>query len=127
MERAFHSVVQSVGNEELFFVGQHAERKLNALQNSATSWVADLARKTRALYRMYQDHVSGELVLTSDSVTVLAAALFYFVNPHDVIPDHTPGVGYLDDAFVVNTCINALARSHPRELGRYMKRETSNA
>ena len=28
-------------------------------------------------------------------------ALAYFVDPDDVIPDHVPGIGYLDDAIMV--------------------------
>lgn len=35
----------------------------------------------------------------------IAGALLYFVSPLDLIPDPTPGVGYLDDAGVIITTL----------------------
>jgi|GEM_PF-1549012 hypothetical protein len=40
----------------------------------------------------------------------LLAALIYFVNPEDVIPDHIAYIGYLDDAYCVNL---ALSKQRP--------------
>lgn len=31
------------------------------------------------------------------------ATLAYFLNEHDIIPDNTPGVGYLDDCIVIQS------------------------
>ena len=31
----------------------------------------------------------------------MLAALAYFSNPEDLIPDHVPGLGFLDDAIMV--------------------------
>ena len=31
----------------------------------------------------------------------MLAALAYFSNPEDLIPDHIPGLGFLDDAIMV--------------------------
>lgn len=36
-------------------------------------------------------------------------ALAYFVNPNDLIPDHTPGLGFLDDAIVAELVLRLLA------------------
>ena len=33
---------------------------------------------------------------------MITAALIYLVNPNDAVPDYLPGVGYLDDAAVMN-------------------------
>ena len=43
----------------------------------------------------------------------IISALFYAVNPYDVIPDFIPGRGYLDDALVINLCLNKLRFSAP--------------
>ena len=31
----------------------------------------------------------------------MLTAIAYFANPHDLIPDHIPGLGFLDDAIMV--------------------------
>ena len=49
-----------------------------------------------------------------DTQRVLSA-LAYFVNPDDLIPDHTPVLGYLDDAIMIEICARELAS----ELGAY--------
>ena len=36
----------------------------------------------------------------------LLAALIYFANPEDVIPDHIAYIGYLDDAYCVNLALS---------------------
>lgn len=36
-------------------------------------------------------------------------ALAYFVNPNDLIPDQTPGLGFLDDAIVAELILRLLA------------------
>ena len=35
------------------------------------------------------------------SVSLIIAAVLYFVSPIDAIPDFIPGIGFLDDAFVI--------------------------
>ena len=39
---------------------------------------------------------------------MIAAALFYFINPFDIIPDYTPGIGYIDDLIVLKTCLQSI-------------------
>lgn len=36
------------------------------------------------------------------SIVAILAAIIYVVNPVDVIPDVIPGIGYIDDAFIVS-------------------------
>lgn len=36
-------------------------------------------------------------------------ALAYFADPDDLIPDSTPGIGYIDDAIMIELVANALA------------------
>jgi uncharacterized membrane protein YkvA (DUF1232 family) len=44
------------------------------------------------------------------TMVVVIAAVIYFVNPFDVVPDFLPIVGYLDDATVVGFVIATLKR-----------------
>jgi uncharacterized membrane protein YkvA (DUF1232 family) len=36
------------------------------------------------------------------------SGLAYFTDPHDMIPDHVPGIGYLDDAIMVELIVREL-------------------
>jgi len=42
------------------------------------------------------------------------AAILYFVNPLDIIPDFIFGIGYLDDATVIAFVINAIRKDLER-------------
>jgi uncharacterized membrane protein YkvA (DUF1232 family) len=49
-----------------------------------------------------------EWKLTEEERNSIISALFYFVDPDDVIPDHIPGIGYLDDAIYAEIVIQEL-------------------
>ena len=42
------------------------------------------------------------------SIAFAVAAIIYFVNPFDLIPDTIPVIGYLDDATVIGFAISAM-------------------
>jgi uncharacterized membrane protein YkvA (DUF1232 family) len=50
------------------------------------------------------------------TVALLAAALYYFVAPVDVIPDFLPGVGMSDDALVIELAVGLGAAGVERYL-----------
>ena len=39
------------------------------------------------------------------TIVAIVSALLYWLSPVDVIPDVFPGVGYVDDAMVIATCL----------------------
>ena len=39
------------------------------------------------------------------TIIAIISALVYFVSPIDLIPDNIPGIGHIDDAFVITTCL----------------------
>lgn len=49
------------------------------------------------------------------------AAIIYFVNPFDVIPDFIPVVGYVDDSTVIAFVINSIRK----DLDDFLKWERS--
>jgi uncharacterized membrane protein YkvA (DUF1232 family) len=54
------------------------------------------------------------------SVLYVVAALLYFVNPADAIPDALMGVGFIDDLAVVSAVVRAIQQ----DLDRYRAWET---
>ena len=50
-----------------------------------------------------------EWKLTDKERDSVRSALYYFVDPEDVIPDHIPGIGLMDDAMYAEIVIQELA------------------
>ncbi len=54
-----------------------------------------------ALMRMVKSWAKGAYKVSWSTIVAALAALLYFVNPLDVIPDFIIGAGFLDDASVL--------------------------
>lgn len=49
-----------------------------------------------------KDYINGSYKqIPERSLIAILGALIYFLSPIDIIPDFIPGVGYIDDAFVI--------------------------
>ena len=57
------------------------------------------------LTRMLEDR---EWNMQGDARTRVLQALAYFAEPHDLIPDQIPGLGFLDDAIMVELVVQEL-------------------
>ncbi len=107
-----------------------AERLRNLLDDAT-----DKARKNRgkvaefweglnALFRLVRAWASGSYTQVPWRTIVLAvAAILYFVNPLDLIPDFIPAAGFLDDAGVVAFVLESIRK----DLGVFKDWEHSNA
>jgi uncharacterized membrane protein YkvA (DUF1232 family) len=61
------------------------------------------AHRVRLAVAIVGDHAGGRCPqIPYRTVSLLAAALFYYLNPIDVIPDAIPGAGRADDALVLD-------------------------
>jgi uncharacterized membrane protein YkvA (DUF1232 family) len=73
-----------------------------------------------ALYRMLQAWSRGDYKKIPWKTIVLAlAALIYFLNPLDLIPDFILGIGYLDDAVVLGFVMNSIRK----DVSKYLEWE----
>jgi uncharacterized membrane protein YkvA (DUF1232 family) len=70
-----------------------------------------------ALSRMLSAWMKGDYKnISTKSIIAVVAALIYFVNPLDLIPDFIPVIGQLDDIFVLGYLIKTLNK----EIERFM-------
>jgi uncharacterized membrane protein YkvA (DUF1232 family) len=88
--------------------------RLRDLVSEATRKAASLPRDAfkgtwayfQAMLRLIRAYYRGQYrAVTVTTLVVIIAAIIYVVNPFDVIPDWVPGLGLLDDAFVLGLAI----------------------
>jgi uncharacterized membrane protein YkvA (DUF1232 family) len=86
------------------------EAKAFASKHIDLSWLEDF----KLLYGMVSDK---DFSLDKSTYLLIAGALAYAVMPMDVIPDFIPGMGFVDDAFVLSTIMKKIGD----EIERYRK------
>ena len=62
-----------------------------------------------ALIHLVRAYINGEYKNVSWETIIWAiAAIIYFINPIDLIPDFIPGIGFIDDAAVIAFAITSI-------------------
>jgi uncharacterized membrane protein YkvA (DUF1232 family) len=80
----------------------------------------ELTGKFQALVRLVRAYINKEYrVIPWQSVVLAVAALIYFVNPLDAIPDFIPLIGLLDDTAI----FTAVLASINHDLTKFMEWE----
>jgi uncharacterized membrane protein YkvA (DUF1232 family) len=77
-----------------------------ALAANPPQFVSDRIQHLDPLVAMLKD---ADWRLAGDDRKRVLDALAYFADPDDLIPDSTPGIGYIDDAIMIELVSNALA------------------
>lgn len=108
-----------------------AEAQLrDVLDTSAPGFILERIGKLRLMISMLTDI---QWRLPHDEASRVLNALAYFTEPEDLIPDHIPGVGLLDDAIMVELVVRELKHEIEayqdfcdfRESARGKRRETA--
>jgi uncharacterized membrane protein YkvA (DUF1232 family) len=68
-------------------------------------FIGDRLEKLEVIINMVGD---SEWQLSDEDRNRVLGALVYFCDPEDIIPDHIPGLGFLDDAIYVELVIREL-------------------
>lgn len=76
-----------------------------AMNSDLPDFIADRLLQLKTLLEMMRD---SEWKLNEDDKERIISAMSYFSDPIDLIPDHIPGIGFLDDAMFVEIIIREL-------------------
>ena len=83
-----------------------AEELLHVVPASKTpGFIVERIEKLRLMIHMLSDI---EWRLPHQEATRVLNALAYFAEPEDLIPDHIPGLGFLDDAIMIELVVREL-------------------
>lgn len=74
-------------------------------EGDAPGFIMERLEKLRLLIRMLSDL---EWRLPHKDASRVLNALAYFAEPEDLIPDHIPGLGFLDDAIMIELVVREL-------------------
>ena len=77
------------------------EAEAFAKKHKGAAWYDDF----KLLYDMVTDK---DFTLSKQTYIAIAGALAYVVLPIDIIPDFIPGVGFIDDIFVVGFVMKSI-------------------
>lgn len=78
---------------------------VDAKSGDLPDFIGDRLAKLEVIINMVSDE---EWQLSADDRQRVLGALVYFCDPEDIIPDHIPGLGFLDDAIYVELIIREL-------------------
>jgi uncharacterized membrane protein YkvA (DUF1232 family) len=94
-----------LATDESVVLTSAAELMQEVVEAEAPEFVHKSFRKLRLLVDMLEDR---DWRLTGPDRARVLNVLAYFVDPDDLIPDRIPGIGYLDDAIMVQLVVEEL-------------------
>lgn len=89
--------------EEIVATANQLMQQIGALR--ASGFIAERMQKLRQLMRMISD---VDWRMPHEESSRILNALAYFAEPDDLIPDEIPGLGYLDDAIMIELVVREL-------------------
>ncbi len=115
LERSLYERADRIRPEDEQWVDQRLEEKVKSLLSTSallSQKLRVLVHRVQLLYAMLKD---PEFSLRWSTKAIILAALVYFINPFDIVPDVLPLIGYIDDAFVLGLVLSKLQE----EIQRY--------
>lgn len=106
LKKDLDSFVVAFNPEDARRAIDNAMEVVEELVSSRTDWVATLGKHARLCHILLSEWWEKKCELSEKAVTAITFALLYLIDPADVIPDQTPLIGWLDDAYVMKICIN---------------------
>jgi len=115
---------------ELLENSQGLNEKLEAAIRKADKYKSRLLKiwdDLQWLFRFVKAYTVGEYRKVPWKVIMLAvAAILYFLNPMDIVPDFLSGLGFIDDATVIALVMNAISE-HLDDFKQYWAQQKSDS
>lgn len=121
MKRARESAQKASETEVI----DRAEAMITEVSNSnVPRFVMQRIERLQVLIDMLRD---DEWSLSASERTNVVAALAYFADPEDIIPDNVPVLGYIDDAIMIELVVKELTHEIDafEDFRRYRSEEAS--
>ena len=121
LEETLHRADQAAKNKSrVLRIVKAASEKAAQKRRSFNQILRDL----ELMFCLLRAWASGRYTVAPwKSVVSILAAVIYFLNPFDVLPDMLPGVGFIDDAFV----IGFVFESFKTDLKRFLEWEKNSS
>ena len=117
VEKSYDEAISQVGETEELYVRDKLPRVLGGLKRGSQGWRSEVVVAVNELFEVYE-HPERMHTGNGSPRPMLLAALFYFCNPYDIIPDRVPGTGFADDALVLNDCLRRIEEKDPDLYGK---------
>ena len=83
-----------------------ARKKITEVRASnSDGYIIDQINSLEAMLSMLEDKVWK---INKSNLEKINATIKYFVDDDDVIPDHIPGIGYLDDCIIIDSTMDEI-------------------
>ncbi len=76
----------------------NAQKLITSVHSNVPTFVSERIDKLKTLIAMLED---SEWQIPDDEKSNVLSALAYFSDPEDLVPDHIPALGFLDDAIMI--------------------------
>ncbi len=104
LEQAIKQAEEYSADEgKLFMLVERAARKADRY----SEFLHDSRESLHTLFRLIRARLAGAYSAPASTILMAIAAVIYFLDPFDLIPDSVPVLGFLDDALVIAYVMNA--------------------
>lgn len=104
IEQMLRNKSQQVTDADIKIIHDQMDEKLRKVKSSSNVIVKFLKR-AKLLYDMLFDK---DYKIEWSTKATIGTALLYFISPLDILPDFIPGIGLIDDAFMMVIVYNTL-------------------
>lgn len=94
---------ESLSEQEIIAAAEELMKEVG--ETTVPDFITDRLSKLKVMTGMLRD---SEWQLPEEETNRVLSALAYFSEPEDLIPDHIPGLGFLDDAIMVELVVREL-------------------
>ena len=91
------NIMKKIKETDLDIILDDARNKIAEISKNPSKHLGELILQAQLAYDMLHCYLKKECKFPWKSAAAIAAALLYFINPFDIIPDFIPGIGYIDD------------------------------